>query len=245
MKLSSSHLTCYLKCPQLYYFLYIQKRFPHISDKAYYGTLMHSALEKWFNLSNEHNTPQMFIDDIAPLNKETLLSFIQNHSLAKKLTNMDIPQTLEYLWNFIQNYNNIDTHYIHEKSFAVPYAGITLTGRIDQIHEDTDGNSICEWKSREIHNKKDIPLEFLLQLQCYNIASKHLWTQPVQKFILGSIKGKKLFSFSPEELEAACPESTVKNIIEKIQNQDFGKTIDYCKHCAFDKECHPNPTNFE
>lgn len=246
--LSVTALNNYLECPWKYFFKNLI-RLPDIRNKnALYGTAIHDALERFFNLYKDRG-------ELPP--KATLLSLFDNALLKQPLSEEDFKEVqlkgqidLDNYYDLYQNnwINRIITEY-GVRMLDIE-GGVPLTGKLDKVEIlDSGLVNVVDYKTSKPKSRNEIEGltknsagNFKRQLVFYKLLlektddSKFKMESAEIDFIQPNDRGVyKKEKFIIEEGEVGELEVVVKKTINEILNLDFWSKNCGKKDCEFCK----------
>ncbi len=251
LRLSTSELVRYLRCPKQYAYRYLIATLkPVVSapssdspsnsfgmDASQYGTLMHRAIE----LINS--------DDLSP--EDTVQTLLDQHALLHTPKKTLKPHLLEQLTRYINSdlYAQIaSSDCEHEMPFSLRIDTLIIDGRLDTLMKGDDHWTVIDYKTDhctsdtlDSHSER-----YKRQLMVYLLAARqYSGPQSAYKAILyySRLGQSVTLSFSETELDhfserlARIP----KDIHQTLFSAPEQSTCDQCTYYPYDKNCPSTP----
>jgi len=250
LTISSSSLSSFFKCSQMYKWQFIDER---PADEAYlfttFGSVLHKALELHFKYG-------MSLDEVASSWKALFIAFCTeakglNFPNAKELDDCLVKGLLQIgnVKKMKKRWENFRVVEI-EKYCKIPFINryldnVFLSGRIDIILENDEIIICLDWKSSK---SKEKDIDNNTQITFYSFFIKELYKYPLESIhgaLAYPIDGDILFTQRTEEdFESLFKQ--INNMLERISKKDFAKepklnsrTGD-CYFCQYKKTCAKN-----
>ncbi len=225
-----THLNSYLRCPFCFYHNTIL-RVPQSKDKfSSFGTAIHAALSDAYTGKDPHSK---------------FISVLQHEQLPKGDYQESLTKGQKLLDEYLKNYNITSSNSIVDFDFKhdhVHLDDIPLTGKIDLINVVDDKNvEVVDFKTGNPDGKyKELSQDgdYFRQLVFYKLLStldpnfKYTVVKATIDFVEKSRSKnnylRKEYEITPEHLESL--KSQIKDIYQKILNQDFYHIGENCKN---------------
>lgn len=240
IKLSASKVDCYMGCPRLYAFRYIERPFVPPENKYFViGNVAHKALELFYQ-KKYHVVPDKFKDNLS----ECLKLALQKNDVVSKLKRNEIcKKDIESIRLMMKNYL---THVLPkptpnvlyiEKAFYINVDDINIAGKADRIDIKDDSYVIVDYKTNsKAFSKKEI--EESVQLPTYKIWLDSLNKDKKMK-VFGEYVYLKLTSGKKWTSTFEITDAAVKNAVDKYKwvcqelknNTNFKRNLSY-KYCG-------------
>ncbi|MDY3132571.1 MAG: PD-(D/E)XK nuclease family protein [Campylobacter lanienae] len=217
--LSFSRLDTYLKCPRRYYYKYIkniqESRFDD-RDALDFGNLIHEALEKYFEKSNDKFDKSEFLQIYSKYQKESTL---KSEIFKLKLDEFASSQNSHFKDGFSVSKC--------EMNIETEFDGIPIKGKIDRV--DINGNYIwlIDYKSGKA-DKKSLQLAFyelLYQAKFDKTAKGYFYSFDDNQFTNSKADIDKLIEVLDE--------------LKEINNSQipFSQDTKHCDICPYESLC--------
>ena len=238
-KLSYSQLNDYKTCPWKYRYKYILKIPAPPTPPLSFGISVHEALREF-----EARTIRGEKLKLSDLLKMYNTHFLEEGYRDKKEKSVYRRRGEKMLRNFYRSYKDrLFPAFMVEKGFEIKLGGKTITGRIDRIGKDKDGDfEIIDYKTSDLSTKDIKDLEKKAkkddQLLIYSIAAREaLGVDPKTIGFFYLDGGKKVLVDLKEE-EISKRKKDIEDRIKKISKGEFGATPGpHCTWCPFNKIC--------
>jgi RecB family exonuclease len=237
--LSNSRLKTYLSCKRKYYYTYVKKIRAHeiprdMPQEHAIGEDVHRALENLYAKRDAYDDAKELQHDL----ERELESVTGESELEKYLMAMQKKRLERFCVNEVKRFNEGWRVAYVEKSFAAPYAGMTLQGQIDRIDRKENLVEVLDYKtgSYTLYNKNNFTEATDFQLEFYHVLAGGLGN--VNNCAFYDLKEGKTVSevFLNEKLEIL--KSHIADLLQ-VEELDFEKTEDVkvCQFCEFALMC--------
>lgn len=229
LKLSYSAINTYETCPLQYRYRYIERLPTEPKPALSFGKSLHEAL-RWF-----HSPPTPH-----PCSLSEFIEYLEYCWLSEGYSSAEeeakyfyqAKSTLELYYR-----NNIESFRIPaalEQKFSIDMGDYNLTGVIDRVDIDEDGNfEVIDYKT----NRRLPPvrsLESNLQLPIYHIACEQIWNTSPKKVAFYFILLNHMYSYivTPELRKKALLQ--IETTLRGIENEEFSaKKNNLCLWCDY------------
>ncbi len=254
IKLSPTGLKTYLDCP--YRFLLNNLyRLPRLkSASLILGSAIHKALEEW--LLAYRQKPALAGPEIL---KQVFSQYLDREILTKPERQRIKNEGFDLLTRFYQNQLLVELEksqpYLAELDFSQKRIfspeKVPLTGKIDRIDKiNSREYLVIDYKTGRVPSKRalnDSQQDYRRQLTFYSLLLDNQAEFKDKKltfglWFIGNRRQKPLlFTFEPGQAEKLQLRQTLKDVWQKIQNFEFGKTGDRsnCRQCPYRFHCFP------
>ncbi|GMR19004.1 MAG: hypothetical protein BMS9Abin34_128 [Patescibacteria group bacterium] len=238
-KLSYSQLDDYKTCPWKYRYKYILKIPAPPTPPLSFGISVHEALREF-----EARTIRGEKLRLSDLLKIYSTHFLEEGYRDKKEKAAYRRRGEKMLRNFYQSYKDrLSPALMVEKGFEIKLGGKTLTGRIDRIGKDEDGDfEIIDYKTSDLSTKDIKKLEKKAkkddQLLIYSIAAREALGVDPKTIGFFYLDGGKKVSVDLKAEEIVKRKKAIEERIKKITAGEFGAIPGlHCVWCPFNKIC--------
>jgi putative RecB family exonuclease len=264
-KFSFSQIDLYKRCPKAYEFQNIKKIPQWFSVYAYFWSIIHNTLQKFFEAKKRNlENPSLFWDNEdesldwlleiynSKFNRENFWD--EWEKFFERWEEILINFFEEEIQNLEKNRNKkiSTTPFLIEKKFQIDFWDFTINWRFDRIDKIThlsntntkkslntvweDTFEIIDYKTWKLRNEIDVKSD--LQLWLYCIALEKMWNK-IEKAHLYFLDHwvKYYFQINKENLEKSKEEC--RDFFENIKQEKFPATPDErkCKSCSFRRYC--------
>ena len=248
-KFSFSQIDLYKRCPKAYYFQYVKKIPQKFSIYAYFWSVIHNTLQKFFEWKKEKfESPMLFwdfFDEEKEFSDDSLENLLKIFSEKFNWENFwDEAENFYERWkkileNFYQNENIWDwvLPFFIEKRFQIDFWDFVINWRFDRVDKIWENKfEIIDYKTWKLRNENDVKND--LQLWLYCIAMKNLWFEPKKAYLYFLDHWEKFyFEINDENLKKSKNET--KQFFENLKKEKFWALPEEnkCKYCSFKKYC--------
>lgn len=245
LKFSYSQINLWLKCPKLYEFVYIKKLPQLITSKSSFWTVIHSTLNKFFQMIMENKgsislfddyKKEFSLNDLINIYESSWISSWYLSSEDELLNRERWAKILEDFYNL--NCNNWWNPYFLESAFKVHIEDFVINWRYDRIDK-------LSWIDIEIIDYKTgwIYWEIIdenenLQLSIQALALKEAWFNPLKAYLYYVSYNKKI-EFDISESVLSKSKNSLIEIVSNIKLWDFIAKSENkkCSMCQFNAIC--------
>lgn len=238
---SFSKLSSFHTCKYGYELTYKEHMKGIDNSFALYGTLVHSIMERYAKGELElWDLPSVYEKEF----NDTVNMPFPSCKFCKDMKNLYYNQGLEFLSNFM-GYDEVKILGVEEE-FEIKVDDWILTGFIDLVYEDKDGNLIIlDYKSKSGFKNKEEKQKYSRQLYLYSYYVKEKYGKYPDKLIFWTFRKQKQIIIPFNEMDFieafAWAKYTVKQIREcklfSATKEEF-YCNNLCNHRKYCKEIH-------
>ncbi|RKX18367.1 MAG: hypothetical protein DRP26_05360, partial [Candidatus Zixiibacteriota bacterium] len=236
LKLSYTDIETYNSCPLKYKFKYILKIPEEVGPHVYLGSAIHRTL---YEVMSTVSKGKKF--SVYELKKTFLEKWggyrIGDKAWAESLKNAG----LRMLENFAKREMKNRLRIVDlEKKFNLEYDNFILTGKIDRIDEDENGEIyIVDYKTGRIGTSEKANTKADDQLFIYALASPNLYDKIPAEVAYYYLSDDRLVSFIVSEKDLQRVLEKISGVVDKIAKENFTSTPSSfeCGRCSYKNIC--------
>ncbi len=236
LKLSYTDIETYNSCPLKYKFKYILKIPEEVGPHVYLGSAIHRTL---YEVMSTVSKGKKF--SVYELKKTFLEKWggyrIGDKAWAESLKNAG----LRMLENFAKREMKNRLRIVDlEKKFNLEYDNFILTGKIDRIDKDENGEIyIVDYKTGRIGTSEKANTKADDQLFIYALASPNLYDKIPAEVAYYYLSDDRLVSFIVSEKDLQRVLEKISGVVDKIAKENFTSTPSSfeCGRCSYKNIC--------
>lgn len=244
--LSPSRASDFMQCPLLYRFRVIDKLPTPPSPAAARGTLVHSVLERLFDLTAAERTPQA-AHDLLPGEWERMVA--EDPALVAMLTDEDVTDDVWFqeaarlidVWFTLEDPQRLEPA---ERELAVEQEieGLTLRGYVDRLDVAPDGSMrVVDYKTGRSPAER-FEHKSLFQMKFYALVLWRMRGEVPKLLQLVYLRNGEILRYAPDEADLLATQRKVLALWAAIQRA--AETADWrpspgplCDWCDFKPLC--------
>ena len=244
--LSPSRASDFMQCPLLYRFRVIDKLPTPPSPAAARGTLVHSVLERLFDLTAAERTPQA-AHDLLPGEWERMVA--EDPALVAMLTDEDVTDDVWFqeaarlidVWFTLEDPQRLEPA---ERELAVEQEieGLTLRGYVDRLDVAPDGSMrVVDYKTGRSPAER-FEHKSLFQMKFYALVLWRMRGEVPKLLQLVYLRNGEILRYAPDEADLLATQRKVLALWAAIQRA--AETADWrpspgplCDWCDFKSLC--------
>lgn len=235
-KLSYTDINIYNSCPLKYKFKYILKIPEKVGPHVHLGSAIHRTLHE--AMSSVSKGEKLSVDDLKKNFLEKWSGYrIQDKAWMESLKNAG----LVMLENFAKREKKSRLNIVDlEKYFTLEYDNFILTGKIDRIDADENGELyIVDYKTGRIGIPESAKTKTDDQLFIYALACPSLYDKIPAEVAYYYLGDDRLASFVVSEKDLHKVLEKISGIADKIAKEDFTSTPNSfeCGRCSYKNIC--------
>lgn len=240
--ISHSQLRTYNECPRKYWFSYIEGIQPPVNEKLFLGEVFHSAIERYFLLRINGDTP-----DHGAL-EDFFITTFENEAAGREIAwgsprRETRERGLAFLKHFLSHFAPAARPLMVEKELCVelPGSGVLLKGVIDLVEEDyaiTDfKTTTSRWSDSRARNSPQMIIYKYLFDRSFGPVPASLKYEVFYGKKAGSVRHQTL-RVVPEAGALDGLLAMIAHVVERIGSGAFPANENpFCRYCDFRKTC--------
>jgi len=237
-KLSYTQINTYEFCPLKYKYQYVLKIPTSAHGSASFGSSVHNALQKFYQLFAEDKT--VGLSHLINLLEASWIPVGYGSREEQKRQKEEAKQILE---NYFHSFHTPEIAVMDlEKLFKIKVGSdIFLTGKIDRVDEKADGSiEIIDYKTGNMPDEKKLKKDMQLAIYAMAASDYGLYRKPIEKISLSFyyLAHREKVTVTRAEEDIHNVKLKVREIADKIRMGEFpAHTGTWCKHCDFRMIC--------
>ncbi|MCK5106963.1 MAG: PD-(D/E)XK nuclease family protein [Elusimicrobiales bacterium] len=227
LELNYSKIMAYKKCPFLYSYIYLGKKYTPYSAKSSLGVSVHRALARYARYGGDLSDLFVYYDE--SWNNSGFASPQESMEFYNKGSRM-----LEDFW--LDNQDKKSRIIFSERTFEFKFEKWTVKGTIDRLDKNADGAyELIDYKIGFEEMPDFDPLKNL-QLGIYAVGLKENFNIDVNYLTCWFLMRSERVTAAYDKSLSSFVFDEIRNIGEKIINEDYSSKGD-CQKCSIKKLC--------